>query len=156
MSRGSSADEPAVNSREGAPLDASAMLAALRAINAQSPFNAWAGFEIVRAGDGFAEIALAARPELRQHAASLHAGVSGALIDTVCGYAAFTACGVPVVTSHYDIALYAPTTGERFCARARVAKAGKRQIFVVAELFDTSADSERLVAGGSAVLVPLS
>jgi acyl-coenzyme A thioesterase PaaI-like protein len=48
---------------------------------------------------------------------------------------------------------YAPAVGERFLARAKVTKAGKRQVFAAAELFARSDGAERLVAGGSAVLM---
>jgi uncharacterized protein (TIGR00369 family) len=130
----------------------------LHAINAQSAFNTWAGFEILEMSAGYAELGLRARPELRQHLGLLHAGVTGALIDTACGYAAFTIVRAAVVTSRYDVALYAPANGERFVARARVIKAGRRQIFVSAELFDFGTperDAGVLIAGGSALLIPL-
>jgi uncharacterized protein (TIGR00369 family) len=133
--------------------DIDSLRSRLRTVNDQSPFNRWAGFEIIQVGEGTAELALTVRPELRQHTGSLHAGVTGALIDTVCGFAAVTVVGAAVVASQYQVAFYAPTTGDRFLARARVAKAGKRQIFVNAEMFDITSDSHRLVAGGTAVLL---
>jgi acyl-coenzyme A thioesterase PaaI-like protein len=43
--------------------------------------------------------------------------------------------------------------GERFVARARVTRAGKRQVFATAELFAIREGGEKLVAGGSAVLM---
>jgi uncharacterized protein (TIGR00369 family) len=124
----------------------------LRQVNAASPFNAWAGFEVVAAEAGTAELALASRPDLLQHGGFLHAGVIGGLIDTACGFAAATVAG-NVLASQYQVMCYAPAIGERCVARARVARAGKRQVFATAELFAERAGEEKLVAGGSAVLI---
>jgi len=131
---------------------AMSILERIRAVNAASPFNTWAGFEVVSVGDGAVAIALAARPELRQHKGFLHAGVVGALIDTACGFAAASVAG-DVLASQNQIVFYAPAAGDRFIVRAKVVKAGKRQVFAAAELFEIGAERERLVAGGSAVLM---
>jgi uncharacterized protein (TIGR00369 family) len=93
-----------------------------------------------------------ARAELLQHAGFLHAGVLGALVDTSCGFAAATVAG-NVLASQYQVMCYAPATGERFVARARVTRAGKRQVFATAEIFALRGGAEKLVAGGSAVLI---
>ncbi|MFX9065723.1 hypothetical protein ABTN38_20480, partial [Acinetobacter baumannii] len=58
-------------------------LGLLRGINDSAAFNRWAGFEVTAAGEGNAEIRLAWKPELGQYAGFLHAGLTGALIDTV-------------------------------------------------------------------------
>jgi uncharacterized protein (TIGR00369 family) len=124
----------------------------IRATNATAPFNRWAGFDVTAAAEGRAEIRLVMRDDLTQYSGFLHAGVTGALIDTVCGYAAATVVG-PVLASHYQVAFYAPVVGENIIARGRVMKAGKRQIFANAELFAVADGQERLVAGGSSVLM---
>lgn len=128
------------------------MLEPLRQVNAVSPFNAWGGFELLSAEDGLAELAVAARPDLLQHAGFLHAGVIGAMIDTACGFAAASVSG-NVLASQYQVMCYSPAVGERFVARAKVTRAGKRQVFATAELFAFSDGAEKLVAGGSAVLM---
>jgi uncharacterized protein (TIGR00369 family) len=129
-----------------------AALEVLRQVNAASPLNAWAGFELVSAEEGIAQLALEARPELLQHAGFLHAGVLGAMIDTACGFAAATVTG-NVLASQYQVMCYAPALGDRFVARAAVTRAGKRQVFATAELFSLTQGREKLVAGGSAVLM---
>ena len=129
-----------------APLDV------LRQVNAASPFNAWAGFELVSADAGSAELALLARAELLQHSGFLHAAVLGGMIDTACGFAAATVAG-NVLASQYQVMCYAPALGDRFVARARVTRAGKRQVFATAELFSHKDGEEKLVTGGSAVLM---
>lgn len=128
------------------------MINVLKQVNAASPFNAWAGFELLAAQNGSAELSVAARPELLQHAGFLHAGVIGAMIDTACGFAAASVAG-NVLASQYQVMCYAPAVGEHFVARAKVTRAGKRQVFAIAELFAIMGDVEKLVAGGSAVLM---
>jgi uncharacterized protein (TIGR00369 family) len=136
----------------GDQIDVDTLLAQMRAVNAASPFNAWAGFELVSAANGKAELVVTSRPELLQHAGFLHAGVVGALIDTACGFAAASISG-NVVTSQYQVRCYRPAVGAKFIARANVVRSGKRQIFASAELFAINGDDETLVAGGDAILM---
>jgi uncharacterized protein (TIGR00369 family) len=132
------------------------MLAALRAINATAAFNRWAGFAVVRAGAGSVELRMDWREEAGQYSGFLHAGVIGALIDTACGFAAATVAG-RVLASHYSVNCLAPAVGQSFLARAKVIKAGRKQVFATAELFaeDASNGTRKLVATGDAILVPV-
>ncbi len=124
----------------------------IRAISETAAFNRWAGFEVTAAADGRAEIRLAWRPEFGQYAGFLHAGLTGALIDTVCGFAAAPVSG-RVLASHYSVNCLSPAVGDRFIARGRVVRAGKRQIFTAAELFAIRDGSEKLVATGETILM---
>lgn len=124
----------------------------IRGINATAAFNRWAGFEVTAAADGAAEIRLAWRPELGQYAGFLHAGATGALIDTVCGFAAASTVG-QVLASHYSVNFLSPAVGDSFVARGRVVRAGKRQIFTAAELFAVKDGTEKLVATGETILM---
>jgi uncharacterized protein (TIGR00369 family) len=96
------------------------------------------------------------RDEVGQYSGFLHAGLIGALIDTACGFAASTVAG-RVLASHYAVNCLAPAVGQSFVARAKVVKAGKKQVFASAELFaeDGSTRSRKLVATGDAILVPV-
>jgi acyl-coenzyme A thioesterase PaaI-like protein len=134
--------------------DAGKSLDAVIALNASAAFNLWAGFEVVRAGAGEAELRLDWRPGLGQYAGFLHAAMIGGMIDTACGFAAFTVAG-PVVASHFSVDCLAPAAGDAFLARGRVVKAGRRQVFTRAELFARRGAEERLVATGAAILVPV-
>ena len=136
------------------PPDADDALAQLRAINAQAAFNRWCGIEVLAAGEGSAEIAIAWREELGQYAGFLHAGLVGALIDTACGFAAVTVAG-RVLASHYAVNCLRPAVGERFVARARVVKPGRAQVFTRCELFAVAQGVEKLVATGETLLVPV-
>jgi uncharacterized protein (TIGR00369 family) len=124
----------------------------LRGINDSAAFNRWAGFEVTAAGEGTAEIRLAWKPELGQYTGFLHAGLTGALIDTVCGFAAATVVG-RVLASHYSVNCLRPAVGDAFVARGRVVRAGKRQIFTAADLFAVKDGKEQLVATGETILM---
>ena len=124
------------------------------ALSETAAFNRWAGFEVVDAGDGRAELKLPWRADLGQYAGFLHASMIGGMIDTACGFAAFTLSG-RVLASHISVNCLAPATGDAFVARARVVKAGRRQVFARAELFALRGEAEHLVATGDVILVPL-
>ncbi len=126
----------------------------VEALSATAAFNAWAGFEVVHAADGRAELKLPWRADLGQYAGFLHAAMIGGLIDTACGFAAFTLSG-HVLASHISVNCLAPAQGDAFVARARVVKAGRRQVFASAELFALRGAVEHLVATGDVILVPL-
>jgi acyl-coenzyme A thioesterase PaaI-like protein len=135
--------------------DVEAAHRAVTALNASAPFNAGSGFEVVSAGAGKAELRLAWRPDFAQYAGFLHAAMIGGMIDTACGFAAFTLVG-DVMASHFSVDCLAPAAGDAFLARGRVVKAGRRQVFTHAELFALRGAEEKLVATGAAILVPVS
>ena len=124
------------------------------ALSETAAFNRWAGFEVVEAGEGRAELRLPWRADLGQYAGFLHASMIGGMIDTACGFAAFTVSG-RVLASHIAVNCLAPATGDAFVARAHVVKAGRRQVFAHGELFALRGDGEHLVATGDVILVPV-
>lgn len=137
------------------------MLDTLQAINATAGFNRWAGFEVVSAANGEAELRMRFRKEdMGQYAGFLHAGLIGALLDTVSGFAAATVAG-RVLASHFSVNCISPAVGRAFVARGRVVKAGRKQVFAVAELYaqgEAAGAGEgelKLVATGNAILVPV-
>jgi uncharacterized protein (TIGR00369 family) len=125
----------------------------LQHINRTASFNEWAGLEVTRAENGEVEIRLPWKKELGQYAGFLHAGVIGALIDTVCGFAAAAATGQRVLASHYSVNCLSPAIGSAFLARGKVIKAGKRQIFTTAEVFAEKDGIQKLVASGETILI---
>ena len=125
----------------------------LRTINASAEFNRWCGIEVVSADKGSVELTVKWRKEFGQYAGFLHAGLIGALIDTACGFAAATMSG-RVLASTFTVNCLRPAVGERFVARARVVKPGKKQIFTTCDLYAVGADGEKLVANGQTLLCP--
>lgn len=132
------------------------MLDTLRQLNATASFNQWAGLEVVSAAEGEAEIRLAWRPEtLGQYAGFLHSALIGGMLDTACGFAAFTVAG-KVMASHFSVNCLAPGIGRTFTCRGRVVKAGRKQVFASAELLAEGEDgTHKLIATGNAILVPV-
>jgi uncharacterized protein (TIGR00369 family) len=93
---------------------------------------------------GSAEIRVRHRAEITQQHGYFHAGVSGAIADTACGYAAYTLMPLEssVLTSEYKINLLAPADGVELIARARVVRAGKTLTVCSADVFVRKDDSE--------------
>src|SRR5689334_21155511 len=95
------------------------------------------------------------RYDLTQYARDLHAGMSGALLDTACGFAAASLAGA-VTASHLSMNCLRPAIGRVFVARGLTAHAGRRQVFARAELFaEDEAGNRSLVATGETLLVAL-
>jgi uncharacterized protein (TIGR00369 family) len=125
----------------------------LTAANDKAAFNRIAGFEVVAAGDGSAELRMQWRDDFTQYAGHLHAGLIAALLDTACGFAAATAVGA-VTASHFSMSCLKPAVGRRFVAKGITVQAGRRQIFARAELFAENEQGETsLVATGETLLV---
>lgn len=127
---------------------------AVVALNARAAFNRRIGFEVVSAGSGAAALRLPWCDDLGQYAGFLHAAMIAGMIDTACGFAAYTLVG-NVLASHVCVNCLATAAGDAFVARARVVKAGRRQVFAHADLFALKGGDERLVATGDAILVPV-
>lgn len=130
------------------------MIDTLKKVNASAAFNRWAGIEVSAVSEGEVELRLPWRDELGQYTGFLHAALIGGLIDTACGFAASTVAG-NVLASHFAVNCMAPAIGEAFIVKARVVKAGRKQVFTVAELFADGPQGQRLVATGDAILVPV-
>jgi uncharacterized protein (TIGR00369 family) len=85
------------------------------------------GAEIVALAPGLCTVALPYRPELAQQDGFFHAGMVTTIIDTACGYAAFTLMPATarVLTVELKLNLMAPARGERLLATGRVERAGR-------------------------------
>jgi uncharacterized protein (TIGR00369 family) len=85
------------------------------------------GAVLTRVDTGAVEIALPYRIDLTQQHGFIHAGIVATILDSACGYAAFSLmpADVAVLTVEYKINLLRPASGRRLIARARVVRAGK-------------------------------
>lgn len=86
---------------------------------------------------GQCEIRVAFSPDLTQQHGYFHAGVSGAIADNTCGYAAYTLMPADssVLTVEYKMNLLAPADGEELIARARVLRSGKTLKICAADVY---------------------
>ena len=97
------------------------------------------GAELVVVEPGQATIRVTFRDELTQQHNYFHAGVSGAIADSACGYAAYTLMpmGSSVLTVEYKLNLLAPADGDELTARARVLRSGKTLKVCAADVYAT-------------------
>ena len=127
-------------------------LATLRDVTQRAKFNNWLGLEVVSAKEGEVELQMVWREEFGQYAGYLHAGIIGALLDTACGFAAYTLSG-RVLASQLSVKFLRPAIAKIFIARGRVLKSGEQQVFATAELASHDAPG-KLLAVGETLLVP--
>jgi uncharacterized protein (TIGR00369 family) len=97
------------------------------------------GAELVEVEPGQATIRVTFRDELTQQHNYFHAGVSGAIADSACGYAAYTLMPTEssVLTVEYKMNLLAPAEGDELTARARVLRSGRTLKVCAADVYAT-------------------
>jgi len=85
------------------------------------------GARILGIAPGAVDLELAYRADLTQQHGYLHAGIVTTLLDSACGYAAFTLmpADATVLSVEFKTNLLAPAEGEKLVAHARVLKAGR-------------------------------
>jgi uncharacterized protein (TIGR00369 family) len=95
------------------------------------------GASLVSLEAGLAAIRVPFRSELTQQHGYFHAGVTGAIADSACGYAAYTLmpADASVLTVEYKMNLLAPADGEELIARAHVVRSGKTLKICTADVF---------------------
>jgi uncharacterized protein (TIGR00369 family) len=95
------------------------------------------GAELVELTAGHVVIRVPFREELTQQHNYFHAGVSGAIADSACGYAAYTLMPADssVLTVEYKLNLLAPAEGDQLTAKARVLRSGKTLKVCAADVY---------------------
>jgi len=95
------------------------------------------GAELVSLEPGGVGIRVPFQRELTQQHGYFHAGVTGAIADSACGYAAYTLMPADssVLTVEYKMNLLAPADGEELIARARVVRSGRTLKICMADVF---------------------
>ncbi len=106
------------------------------------------GASLVSVNPGWVEIELPYRRDLTQQDGFIHAGISSTIMDSACGYAAFSLmpADARVLTIEFKINLLAPAAGERFVAIGHVRKPGRSVFVAEAELHAHGEGPEQLVA----------
>ena len=97
---------------------------------------------------GQVEIGFPYQLQLTQQDGFIHAGISSTIMDSACGYAAFTLMPVEarVLTIEFKINLLAPAAGDSFRAIGKVRKPGRSVFVAEAELYASSNGTDKLVA----------
>lgn len=106
------------------------------------------GATLMRVEAGAVEIALPYRVDLTQQHGFIHAGIVATILDSACGYAAFSRMPPDraVLTVEYKINLLRPAKGSRLIARARVVRAGKTLTVCAGDAFAETDGAEAAVA----------
>ena len=114
----------------------------------RQPAMALIGAELIRIAPGEVDIRLPYRPDLTQQNGFLHAGMTAAIVDSACGYAAFSLmpAGSDVLTAEYKINLLSPATGDYFLAEGRIIKAGKTLTVARGDVFAVTGNDKKLIA----------
>ena len=114
-----------------------AMLARVRASFDRQGMMTTLGVEVVAVEPGRVEMSLRHDDRFTQQHGFLHAGAVASVLDTACGYAAYSVMPpeASVLTVTYTINLLAPAAGERFAITGEVVRAGRTLVVCRGEAF---------------------
>lgn len=111
-------------------------------------FMATLGARLASVAPGEVVIELPPRPELGQQHGYVHAGAVTSIVDSACGYAAYTLMPADsdVVSVEFKVNLLAPAVGDLLVATGRVVRAGRTLTVCQGEVTARAAGEERTVA----------
>jgi len=114
-----------------------AMLARVRASFDRQAMMTTLGVEVMAVEPGRVEMSLRHDERFTQQHGFLHAGAVASVLDTACGYAAYSVMPpeASVLTATYTINLLAPAAGERFTITGEVVRAGRTLVVCRGEAF---------------------
>jgi uncharacterized protein (TIGR00369 family) len=117
------------NERAGAE-PSEAMAARVRASFGRQAMMATLGVRMSAIERGRVELAMEHDDRFTQQHGFVHGGAVAAVLDSACGYAAFTVMppDAAVLTAAYTINLLAPAAGRRFVMTGEVVRAGRTLI----------------------------
>lgn len=115
------------------------------------------GVTIERVAPGEVEFAMPFAPDFTQQHGFLHAGIVSTVLDSACGYAAFTlmAPDAAVLTVEFKANFLAPAKGDRFRFAGKVVKAGRTITVCEAQAFARTGNDEKLIATMTGTLMSL-
>ncbi len=113
------------------------MLARVRASFDRQAMMTTLGVEVTAVEPGRVEMSLRHDDRFTQQHGFLHAGVVASVLDTACGYAAYSVMppDASVLTATFTINLLAPAAGERFAITGEVVRAGRTLVVCRGEAF---------------------
>ena len=113
------------------------MLARVRASFDRQAMMTTLGVEVTAVEPGRVEMSLRHDDRFTQQHGFLHAGAVASVLDTACGYAAYSVMppDTSVLTATFTINLLAPAAGERFAITGEVVRAGRTLVVCRGEAF---------------------
>jgi uncharacterized protein (TIGR00369 family) len=118
------------------------MLARVRASFDRQGMMSTLGVEVTAVERGKVVMSLGHDARFTQQHGFLHAGAVTSVLDTACGYAAFSVMPpeAAVLTVSFTVNLMAPAAGERFTITAEVVRAGRTLMVCRGEAFADGSD----------------
>ena len=106
------------------------------------------GAKITRIEAGAVDIQIPYQKDLTQQNGFIHAGIITTIVDSACGYAAFSLMpkGAEVLSVEFKVNLLSPAIGDEFVAEARVLRAGKTLTVVQGDVFTVQGKQRKHVA----------
>lgn len=97
---------------------------------------------------GAVEIVLPFRADLTQQHGFLHAGIVATILDSACGYAAFSLmpANMAVLAVEFKINLLSPAQGRQVVAQAQVKRAGRTLTICTADAYAHGEGDPKVVA----------
>lgn len=113
------------------------------------------GATLSEIGEGAATIELPVRPDLTQQHGFVHAGIVTMIVDTACGYAAYSLMPpeAAVLTVEFKVNFISPAKGELLVAKGRVLKPGRTLMVCQGDVYAVSNGREKLVATMLATMI---
>ena len=113
------------------------MLARVRSSFDRQAMMTTLGVEVTAVEPGRVEMSLRHDARFTQQHGFLHAGAVASVLDTACGYAAYSVMPPEsaVLTATYTVNLLAPAAGERFTITGAVVRAGRTLVVCRGEAF---------------------
>jgi uncharacterized protein (TIGR00369 family) len=131
--------------------------AELRESFSRQTIMATLGASLAAVEQGRVVIGLPYAPHICQQHGFLHAGVVTTIVDSACGYAAFSVMppGSAVLTVEFKVNLMSPAKGATFLAEGRVVKAGRTLIVTQGDVTAVDGDKRTTVAIMTATMMRL-
>jgi len=97
-------------------------------------------------------------PKLTQQHDFIHAGILSTVMDSACGYAAYSLmpADAGVLTIEFKINLLSPAKGDHFYAIGRVTKPGRTITVADGEMFSRSGGKDKRIATMTGTLMTIS
>jgi uncharacterized protein (TIGR00369 family) len=137
----------------GAPMED--LLDLGKQVLASQPFSVLVRAELLSFTQGYAELKIPIRPELKQQHGFVHGGVISFAADNALTFAGGSVLGPGVRTSEFKINYLRPAIGDFLVARAMVIHAGKSQAVCLCDVFISKDGKENLCATSQGTITML-
>lgn len=129
---------------------------ALRSFYLQSAMKSLQA-ELLVQGPGVVSIKFPYQSKYTQQNGYIHAGILSTILDSACGYAAYTLMppDADVLTVEFKVNLLRPAKGEAFEAKGKVLKAGRTLSVVEGTIHSSEYSEEKPVASMTATIMTI-